>query len=363
MNYTLNTDRTKKQAKTLRTYLSSINRSITHAVALEAVARVHGARDWNVLSAALGNKSPETNTAAPKSKQFFVDMGGVKTPFTVSAEVWSDDARVRAKFDATPWFAEATDEELIALAGQGWWRCEEADEVAQYVEGTQVNPEVNDVFEYLQITNKNASMYADPVGFEVEVSTEGAMQYCRAFRYPVFVKLMLIERYGSLKRAQMQHAGVYRDDVAMEQWWLHSSDTSYPSEAEAYEALGPELEKCEFKEWSSSVFEVTPGSGSSIPAADISEPDVNPLMPELFVGPAALDMLNRCLNSFADESATGKLWVLESSLGSWEQLTGLSDERLPWLQMVVVDSGNSSGDSWKYTYYPQSHTGLFIKEN
>jgi hypothetical protein len=42
----------KSQAKRLRTHLSEINVSLTHSQVLEAVAVMHGHRDWNTASAA-----------------------------------------------------------------------------------------------------------------------------------------------------------------------------------------------------------------------------------------------------------------------------------------------------------------------
>jgi hypothetical protein len=41
----------KNQAKTLRAFLSSLGVTITHSQALEAVARMHGFKDWNTASA------------------------------------------------------------------------------------------------------------------------------------------------------------------------------------------------------------------------------------------------------------------------------------------------------------------------
>ena len=41
----------KNQAKRLRTALSEDGIAVSHARALELVARVHGAHDWNTLAA------------------------------------------------------------------------------------------------------------------------------------------------------------------------------------------------------------------------------------------------------------------------------------------------------------------------
>ncbi|MDT1062358.1 glyoxalase superfamily protein [Paracoccus sp. CPCC 101403] len=54
-------DEAKAQARALRAALSEQGTAISHAQALELVARQHGARDWNTLHArlALGNAPPE----------------------------------------------------------------------------------------------------------------------------------------------------------------------------------------------------------------------------------------------------------------------------------------------------------------
>ncbi len=54
-------DDAKAQAKALRTALLAQGNAISHAQALELVARQHGARDWNTLHArlALRNAPPE----------------------------------------------------------------------------------------------------------------------------------------------------------------------------------------------------------------------------------------------------------------------------------------------------------------
>lgn len=47
----------KSQAKSLRTHLSAIKITLTHSQALEAVAAMHGYRDWNTASAEVSQQS------------------------------------------------------------------------------------------------------------------------------------------------------------------------------------------------------------------------------------------------------------------------------------------------------------------
>ena len=49
----------KAQAKALRASLEAQGTSVSHAQSLELVAHQHGARDWNTLSARLGNAPAE----------------------------------------------------------------------------------------------------------------------------------------------------------------------------------------------------------------------------------------------------------------------------------------------------------------
>lgn len=48
----------KTQAKRLRAAMAERGTEISHSEALEAVARQHGAKDWNTLHARLGNRPP-----------------------------------------------------------------------------------------------------------------------------------------------------------------------------------------------------------------------------------------------------------------------------------------------------------------
>ena len=51
-------DTMKAQAKRLRESLRDAGQAISHAQALELVARQHGHRDWNTAHAAAGNRPP-----------------------------------------------------------------------------------------------------------------------------------------------------------------------------------------------------------------------------------------------------------------------------------------------------------------
>ena len=56
-------DEAKAQAKALRAGLQSQGHAISHAQALELVARQHGARDWNTLHARLSRRNAPPDLA------------------------------------------------------------------------------------------------------------------------------------------------------------------------------------------------------------------------------------------------------------------------------------------------------------
>lgn len=76
----------KSQAKRLRAHLSAKNIQLTHSQALEAVAAMHGHRDWNTASAA----ADDHVTFTPKSYRvrFSLDefLGGDLGPAEVQTE-------------------------------------------------------------------------------------------------------------------------------------------------------------------------------------------------------------------------------------------------------------------------------------
>lgn len=82
-----------------------------------------------------------------------------------------------------------------------------------------------------------------------------------------------------------------------------------------------------------------------------------------FWGDVAHAELERLFDCARDEDATGRIWVLPSSQGPWEEATSLlSTDDVADMEVVVIDSGNKHGDSWKYTYYPRNKVGMFQDE-
>lgn len=89
----------------------------------------------------------------------------------VWAKVHSDDHRMQAEFDAVPWFAQASDDEIVALAKGGRHRNRMADEVAQHFRGM---PKIAALFAYIE--------NQDDCGYECTIEADGAMNWLKQHR-------------------------------------------------------------------------------------------------------------------------------------------------------------------------------------
>lgn len=65
----------------------------------------------------------------------------------IRAVVVSDDKIASAEFDAVPWFRQATDDELVALAYEGWGHEDTSDAVAAFFRRSV--PDVEKVFKHV----------------------------------------------------------------------------------------------------------------------------------------------------------------------------------------------------------------------
>lgn len=98
---------------------------------------------------------------------------------------------------------------------------------------------------------------------------------------------------------------------------------------------------------------------------------------EIFSGQAAIERFAACLDSFFQDDAVGKSYGIKREDGSrLLKMTpfagcGIEDVALDVQQdvrllheyeMIVVDSGNSHGDSWKAVFYPKEQVLSFIQD-
>lgn len=88
----------------------------------------------------------------------------------IRAEVHDDDFRTSSRFDATEWFEQASDKEILDLAKIDWRGDYAADVVAEFFEGHNVGTPatVDDVFQAVNVLD---------TGFEVSVEPEDAIRW------------------------------------------------------------------------------------------------------------------------------------------------------------------------------------------
>jgi hypothetical protein len=105
----------------------------------------------------------------------------------IRAETHSDDRRIEIAFDATAWFEQATDAEIVALADAGWGGDYEADAVAEHFEQTATKG----LFDYLAIAQPMPN--GDTVGFECHVEEDQALAWLKAVRPSLHATLDPVE--------------------------------------------------------------------------------------------------------------------------------------------------------------------------
>lgn len=100
----------------------------------------------------------------------------------IRAEVHDDHFRTSSRFDATPWFEQASDDDILELAKIDWGGDQKADEVAEFFEQHNVGePEtVDEVFKATGVLD---------VGFEVSVEEADALKWVQANRPHLMEKI------------------------------------------------------------------------------------------------------------------------------------------------------------------------------
>ncbi len=93
----------------------------------------------------------------------------------IRAEVHDDHFRTSSRFDATEWFEQARDEDILELAKIDWRGDKKADEVAEFFEQRDLGePEtIDEVFKATGVLD---------VGFEVSIEEEDALKWIQANR-------------------------------------------------------------------------------------------------------------------------------------------------------------------------------------
>lgn len=108
----------------------------------------------------------------------------------VIAEVVSDDHIQKASFDAQDWFKQATDEDILELAREGYSHDFTSDNVARFFRET--NEDVKRVFDYLD-TIKDVPSKKDVNGFGCTVDEDQAITWVDANRPHLMDQLAAIK--------------------------------------------------------------------------------------------------------------------------------------------------------------------------
>lgn len=114
----------------------------------------------------------------------------------VMAEVYSDDRNLEAPFDAAPWFARASDDEIVDLAEIDWSGDEPADVVAEHFIGSHAG--VDSVFDYLNALNTRRG--ADSMGFECRIDEDSAMAWLKQHRPELWRRIKLNGFFVSIEK-------------------------------------------------------------------------------------------------------------------------------------------------------------------
>lgn len=89
-----------------------------------------------------------------------------------------------------------------------------------------------------------------------------------------------------------------------------------------------------------------------------------------FTGPEATQQFRLLLSRAFEEDATGGVvgYDWRNGLVVAERIEDINDACLVkgegdyTYPLVIIDSGNASGDSWKYVYHPLTESGMFCPE-
>jgi len=113
----------------------------------------------------------------------------------IIAEVHSDDRIVEVEFDASAWFKQASDKEILALADIEWGGNYEADNVASFYEAT---PDVAEMFDYVHLLNSRSIT----MGFECNVDESSAMTWLKTNKQDIWAQILCATNGVRLVEAQ-----------------------------------------------------------------------------------------------------------------------------------------------------------------
>jgi len=98
----------------------------------------------------------------------------------IPARVTIDGDIKKVHFNAVPYFKQASDETLLALAECGWGGDEDADRVAEYM--ADHNRHVKGLFDVHAVLNDTRRPSDDPIGFECHVDEDKTLEWLARHR-------------------------------------------------------------------------------------------------------------------------------------------------------------------------------------
>lgn len=114
--------------------------------------------------------TPGEQLAAQSAEALASPLAPDVQPHVIRAEMHDDEFRTSARFDATEWFEQASDKDILDLAEIDWREGPAADSIAEFFEGFHVGtPDtVDDVFRTVNVLDTD---------YEVSVEPEGAIRW------------------------------------------------------------------------------------------------------------------------------------------------------------------------------------------
>lgn len=100
----------------------------------------------------------------------------------IKARAWLDDRSVEADFDASPWFSQASADEIRELFVEGLSGNCRADEVAQFC--AQTDNDVSILFDVLHARRRGRHV---ELGFECEINEDSVRKWLKAYRPDIVV--------------------------------------------------------------------------------------------------------------------------------------------------------------------------------
>jgi hypothetical protein len=113
----------------------------------------------------------------------------------IPAEAHSDDHVIKIEFDALPWFEQATDQAILALAGCDWGGDYPADEIVYYLDETV--PDLSRLIVHLEII-ANDPAKKDCRGFECHIDEARALEWLKSHRRFIWAELAGKKPYSVL---------------------------------------------------------------------------------------------------------------------------------------------------------------------